>query len=136
MFFERQHMASLQDALHKAGAVSVKQAREAEAAQVLQMDVVAARSRSAVAKLEKRVGILMESTDPASFRREARKILLERPDIIHEVIQIAHQRGLKEKKEKGGTRLIANLLQLRQALSEVWTDEAKKDIVDKTFSKK
>lgn len=86
---------------------------------------------------EKRIGILRETSSPDTFRRESRKLLLQWPDLVQELLNIAHAQGMHQKKDKGGGRLIANLYQVKEALQQKGlSDEAKQALVDKLFSKK
>lgn len=129
-------MPDLRSALRNAGLLTERQFREAEAADQLQAEMTAAAIRKRENEKEKRLDILRNSNSPDQFRREARKLLLQQPSLVQQVINIAHERGMQKKKDKGGSRLIANLLQLRDTLSKNGhSDEDKMTIVDKDFSK-
>jgi hypothetical protein len=130
-------MPDLKHALRSAGLLSERQFREAEATEQIFADVNAAKLRKSESEKEKRIEILRESNSPDQFRREARKLLLQQPTLVQQIINIAHERGMQKKKDKGGGRLIANLLQLREALSKSGlSDEDRTSIVDKTFTKR
>ncbi len=130
-------MGTLQDGLRKAGIVSEKQLRETEAEVQLRAEMEAARRLAPTKEREKRLGILHKTSSPDDFRQEARKLLLREPDLVQELINIAHAQGMRDKKDKGGGRLIANLYQVREALQQKGlSGEAKQAIVDKQFSKK
>lgn len=129
-------MPSLQDALAKAGAVSVRQEREAEAARVLGVDLDAQRLTQAVKAKEKRLEIMQTTTKPAEFRYEARKVLLEEPHRIQEILNLAHECGMNKKKDQGGGRLVAQLFELRDTLGRAKTLDEEKQTVDRLFPKK
>ncbi|MDO8492820.1 MAG: hypothetical protein Q7S34_04220 [bacterium] len=130
-------MGTLQDALRDVGIASEKQLREAEAVTQLRAEMEIARLAQPTKEKEKRLGILRETSSPDSFRHESRKLLLLYPDLVQELLNIAHARGMQKKKDKGGTRLIANLYQVKEALHQgSLSDEDKKALVDKLFSKK
>lgn len=127
----------LREALLQVGLVPEKQVREADAKQILRVEMEAAQQAKPAREKEKRMGILAKTHAPDLFRREARKILLLYPDDVQEIINLAHAQGMKEKKSKGGSWLVANLYQLREALSQAGlSDEAKKAIVDRLFANK
>ncbi len=130
-------MNSLQNALKSAGLVSVKQERVADAEMQLRLEQEAAEHAKPMKEMERRRSILREAKAPDLFRREARKILLSDPEQIHELINLAHSQGMKEQKAKGGTWLIANLYQVRQAIQRSGlSQEDKITLVDRLFSKK
>ena len=130
-------MGTLKEALHSMGIVSERQFREAEAEAEMAAESTAARSAKPAKEKEKRLAILRETSSPDTFRREARKILLLSPDLVQELLNIAHGQGMHKKKDKGGGRLIANLYQVKEALRQGGlSDDMKKSIVDKLFSKK
>ena len=130
-------MGTMQDALRGAGVVSEKQFRETDAAAQLTAEMEAARKTKPAKEREKRLSILRQETSPDGFRREARKLLLLDPEIVQELLSIAHTQNMHHKREKGGTRLIANLYQVREAITKPdLSDEAKRDLADKLFSKR
>ena len=130
-------MGTLRDALCNAGVVSEKQLRESEAETQLRAEMEAARRAQPVKEKEKRLGILRETSSPDTFRREARKLLLVFPNLVQEILNIAHGRGMHKKKDQGGGRLIANLYQVKEALQQGGlSDEAKQSLVDKLFPNK
>lgn len=130
-------MHSLQDALRGVGLVSEKQIRESDAEAQLRAEMEAARQAKPAKEREKRMGILAKTHAPDLFRREARKIMLLYPETVDEIIKLAHAQGMKEKKSKGGSWLVANLYQVREALQQNGlSDEAKKAAVDRIFSNK
>ena len=132
-------MNQLRGAFGKAGLVSERQVRESNAAVQIEKELQSARLAQSAREKEKRMEILRKTTDPSQFRREARKIFLlyTDADLVLEIINLAHVQGMKEKKSKGGTWLIANLYQLREALQkDGLSEEAKKAIVDKLFANK
>lgn len=129
-------MGTLQDSLRKAGVVSEKLFSETDAARQLEAEVEAARLAKPAKEKEKRFGILRETTNPDAFRREARRLLLLAPGAIQEVLNIAHAQGMHKKRDKGGMRLIANLYEVKNALSGVSDESVKHDVVDKLFSKR
>ncbi len=130
-------MPDLKHALRSAGLLSERQFRESEATEQLLAEANAAKLRKSANETEKRLGILRESNSSDQFRREARKLLLQQPSLAQQIINIAHERGMQKKKDKGGGRLIANLLQLREALSKNGLSDADRTtIVDKNFSKR
>jgi flagellar biosynthesis/type III secretory pathway protein FliH len=127
----------LRAAFLQAGLIPEKQVREADAEQFLRAEMEAAKRAKPAKEKEKRMGILAKTTAPDLFRREARKTLLLYPDVLQEIISLAHAQGMKEKKSKGGSWLVANLYQLREALTQPGlSDEAKKALVDKLFANK
>jgi hypothetical protein len=129
-------MGTLQDALRDAGVASEKQLRETEAERQLRAEMEAARAAKPVKEKDKRLGILRTTSSPDTFRSESRKLLLLYPDLVQELLNIAHRQGMQSKKAKGGTRVIANLYQVREALQKGGlTDEAKKTLVDNLFPK-
>lgn len=109
-------MSSLQDALSQSGIVPIRQVKEAEAQQFLQRDIEIARLAKSLSLQNKGIRILGETTSPDLFRREARKLLLYNAELIQEILSIAYKQGMHQKKDKGGGRLIANLIQVREAL--------------------
>lgn len=129
---------SIRDQLFFAGLITERQIREDEARDMLQSEMEATQAAKPAKEREKRLGILRKSTDVAQFRRESRKLLLEQPDIrlVDEIIRLAHAQGMKGKKKQGGTWLIANLYQVREALEKTKNDEERRTIVEKLFSKK
>lgn len=130
-------MGTLQDAIRNAGVASEKQLREVEAETQLKAEMEAARRARPAKEKEKRLGILRETSSPDTFRREARKLLLLYPELVQELLNIAHGQGMHNKKDKGGRRLIANLYQVKGALQQdSLPDETKQALVDKLFSKK
>lgn len=130
-------MGTLQDALRSAGVVSEKQVCESQAEMQLRAEMEATLRTKPVKERGKRLGILRETSNPDTFRRESRKLLLQWPDLVQELLNIAHAQGMHKKKEKGGGRLIANLFQVREALQQSGlSDETKQALVDKLFSKK
>ncbi|MBU6388331.1 hypothetical protein KGQ72_00395 [Patescibacteria group bacterium] len=136
--FEREiFMGTLQDALHTAGVASEKQVCELQAEIQLRAEVEAAQRLKPTKEKEKRLGILRETSSPDTFRREARKLLLQWPDLVQELLNIAHAQGMHQKKDKGGTRLIANLYQVRESLQQAGlSDEAREALVSKLLPKK
>lgn len=129
-------MADLRTALHGAGFASERKLREANAADWLKRDQESARQRKIEGEIEKRKEILRNSNSPDQFRREARKLLLQHPTFVQEVLQIAYARGMQKKKDKGGGRLIANLLQIRESIGRGRnSDEAYRAFVDKILTK-
>lgn len=130
-------MPDLRSALFGAGFASERQFREAEAAERLDAEAAAAKLGKSSRERARRMELLRSDSTPDLFRREARKLLLQEPSLLQEIISIAHQRGMPSKHKQGGGRLIANLLQLREALSKSGLSDAEKvQIVDKTFSNK
>lgn len=127
----------MRDALQRAGLITERQRREADAAEELDDQMEVGRVARADRERDKRLGILKGSSSPDSFRREARKLLLNEPNLVQQILDIAHERGMQHKRDKGGGRLIANLYQVRGALDERGLSaDQKRDIVDKSFSKK
>jgi hypothetical protein len=130
-------MGTLQDALRGAGIASEKQVCESQAEIQLRAEMETALRAKPVKEKEKRLGILRETSSPDTFRRESRKLLLQWPDLVQELLNIAHAQGMHQKKDKGGGRLIANLYQVKEALQQKdLSNEAKQVLVDKLFSKK
>ncbi len=130
-------MGTMQDALRNAGIASEKQVCESQAEIQLRSEMEAALRAKPTKEKEKRLGILRETSSPDTFRRESRKLLLQWPDLVQELLNIAHAQGMHGRKDKGGGRLIANLYQVREALQQKGlSDEAKQALVDKLFSKK
>ena len=128
-------MGTLQDALRDAGIASEKQVYESRAEIQLRAEMEAAQRAKPAKEKEKRLGILRETSSPDTFRRESRKLLLLWPDLVQELINIAHAQGMHKKKDKGGTRLIANLYQVKEMLKQSdLTDKAKQALADKLFS--
>lgn len=129
-------MADLRSALGNAGLVSIRQLRESEAEAQLREEMQAAANAKSTNEREKRLGILRTTSSPDTFRKEARKLLLRHPELVQELLNIAHAQGMQKKRDKGGTRLIANLYQVKEALSQNGlSDEARQALVDKLFSK-
>lgn len=123
-------MSTLQDALCQSGIVPVRQVKEAEAQEYLDREArIAALARS-LSIQNKGIKILGETSSPDVFRREARKLLLHNVELIQEILSIAYKQGMHKKKEKGGGRLIANLIQVREAKKIGQAD------VDKLFPNK
>lgn len=108
-------MNSLQSALLKTGLIPERQAKELEANKFLQSDIEQGRIVKASSEKNKRMKILDETSSPDTFRREARKLLLNNPGLVQEILAIAYKQGMQNKKNKGGGRLIANLIQVREA---------------------
>lgn len=130
-------MGTLQDGLRKTGLVSSKQLCEQDAARFLAEEAQSSQNARPVKEKEKRLGILNETSSPDTFRREARKLLLSYPELVQDILNIAHKQGMHQKKSKGGGRLIANLYQVKDALQKNGlSDEEKKHVVEKQFSKK
>lgn len=130
-------MNDLRGALFKAGIASERQFREAEASQELAFEAQGNAQRKSAVEIERRMTILRSTGKPDLFRREARKLLLQSPSLLREIIEIAHSQGMRAKHKQGGGRLIASLLQLRDSLSKAGlTDADKVRIVDTTFSNK
>ena len=132
-------MGTLQDALRTAGVASEKQFRESDAERLLRAEMEAAKAARPAKEKEKRLGILRVTSSPDTFRSECRKLLLFYPNLAQELLNIAHgqRMHLANKKAKGGSRLIANLYQVRDALQQSGlTDDAKKGLVNKLFSKR
>lgn len=130
-------MGTLQDALRSTGLASEKQLCESQAEIYLRTEADAARNTKSAKEKEKRLGILRETSSPDTFRRESRKLLLLYPDLVQDLLNIAHSQGMHHKKDKGGRRLVANLYQLKEALQQSGlSDEAKQNLADKLFSKK
>lgn len=130
-------MGTLQDGLLKADIASVKQHREIDALRQLGEEFELARRAQPEKEKQKRLGILQATSSPDAFRREARRLLLIEPGLVQEVLNIAHAQGMHGKREKGGTRLIANLYQVKEAFQQKGlSGEDKKSLVGKLFSKK
>ncbi len=130
-------MGTLREGLRNVGLASEKQLREQDAEQLLRAEMETARRLQPTREKEKRFKILHETSSPDSFRREARKLLLAYPDLVQEILNIAHARGMHQKKKKGGGRLIANLYQVKEALQRSsLSDEAKRTLADKLFPNK
>ena len=126
-------MADLKTALHGAGLVSAEDLKKSEGRERVRAEMQAKLAQKPKDETNKPLSNLRECRDN-QFRREARKLLLLDPSLIQRVLNIAHERGLQKKKECGGTRLIANLYQLREALEGKCADEAK-SVVNKNFAK-
>lgn len=124
------------EALRKAGLIPERQGRLMEAQAMLDAEVEVGRQQRAERERQKRFDILKKSTDPASFRREARKLLLNDANLVVEILAICRSRGLQNKKEKGGGRLNAQLIQVREALRPNMSVERKREIVDELFPNK
>lgn len=123
--FRRKKMNSLQSALFSTGLVPERQAKEIEAQKFLRVDIDRGRLAKALGDQNKRMRILGETSSPDTFRREARKLLLNNPAIVQEILAIAYKQGMQTKKNKGGGRLIANLIQVREALKQGQADVEK-----------
>jgi hypothetical protein len=136
----RYTMSALRQALEKQGFKPghdvIRHEKEAEA-----RDYLAAEDRSLKAgkrdsDREKILGELSATSSVQKFRALAKKLLLLFPELIGEVVQIAHARGMREKRKEGGAALIAQLLQTRTDLSATGlSDEEKARIVSRTISK-
>ena len=130
-------MGSLREALRAKGLGDDRQYYESIAASQLQEEAAEAKRKQAVKEKERRLEILQKATSPDSFRPDARKLLLAYPEMVQEILNIAHSRGLHEKRKQGGGRLIANLYELRNALKQSGlSDEEKRTLVDKLFTKR
>lgn len=130
-------MGTLQDGLRAAGLASEKQLREEEAMQAMRQDMEATLKAKPLKEKEKRLGILRETSSPATFREEARKLLVQYPELVQEILNIAHTRDMHKKKDKGGTKLIAHLYQVKEALRRNGlSDDDKKTLVAQLFPKK
>lgn len=128
-------MGSLLEELSRNGLVSVKSVEETRATIFLQTEIGEAQKKKMVQGKEKRMEILNQTSSPDTFRREARKLLLDNPDTVQEVLNIAHAQGMHKKKGKGGTRLIANLYQVKEAIGKV-NQADKTGVVNKLFPNK
>ena len=130
-------MGTLQEALQKAGVASDRQVYETQAEMQIRAEMASTKSARPAKEKEKRLGILRETSSPDTFRREARKLLLLYPDLVQEILNIAHVQGMHHKKDRGGRRLIANLYLVKEAIQPTGlSDETKHDLADKLFSKK
>jgi hypothetical protein len=128
-------MPDLKSELLKVGLVAERQFREVTAAEKLRADMELAKQQKASRDLEKRIEILRESNAPDQFRRKSKKILLQQPSLIDEIIRIARARGMRGKKSGGG-RLMHDLLQLRSTLTGAGLPtDALVRFVEKNFSK-
>ena len=88
---------------------------------------------------EEQLKILRETSSPDTFRKEARKLLLNAPDLLPGIINIAHTRGMhkSDKKSQGGGRLAADLYQLRGAFEDQnLKGENRESLVQRLFSDK
>jgi len=129
-------MRDLRMVLHGVGLASDRQFREAEASRQLDLEAEANAYRKTAAEQDRRMEILHSSNSPDQFRREARRLLLQFPSLVQQIVNIAHERGMQKKTKQGGGRLIANLLQVRAALSKgSLSDEDRVKIVGKLFPK-
>ncbi len=129
-------MADLRTALGNVGLASVRQLREGEAGALLQEEAETAKHLRSTKEREKRLDILRTTASPDTFRKEARKLLLQYPELVQELLNIAHSQGMQKKRNKGGTRLIANLYQVKEALNQNGLlHDAKYALVDKLFPK-
>lgn len=109
-------MASLQETLRNTGRVSEGQLSIASAEIQMRKEMEDIRRAQPAKEKEKRLGILRQTSSPDTFRKEARKLLLSEPSLVQDLLNIAHARDMQKKKDRGGTRLIANLYELRGAL--------------------
>jgi hypothetical protein len=129
-------MPDLRSALFGAGVASERQFREATAAEQLDQEAAAAKARKSGNERERRMEILSSTTSPDLFRREARKLLLQDPELVQQIITIAHAQNMPKRHKQGGGRLIASLLSLRQQLSiNTLSNHERIAIVDKNFTK-
>ncbi len=129
---------SFASALHRAGLISEKRVAETTAQDILnqeehtrQLNQRAAATRTA--ERDRRLEILGRTGSVSEFRLEAHKLLLISPEDINRVVQLAHDRDLKEKPK--GSWLIANLIQLRNALAQSHGKD-EEDIIKRHFSKR
>lgn len=131
-------MGTLQEGLYKTGMITERTIRESEAEQLLRAEMREARLAKPAKERERRLGILKGTSSPDTFRAEARKLLLEQPELslLYEVLTLAHARGMHEKRNKGGGRLIANLYATREALKNVLSGVDPRAAVDKALPKK
>jgi hypothetical protein len=130
-------MGTLQTSLRNVGLISERSLRETEASVFLHQEGDTARATKALRELEKRLEIMRSTSSPPAFRREARKVLLQNPDSVHEILRIAHAQGMQNRKSQGGTWLVANLYQVREILAkQKMSYEEKTAFVDKNFAKK
>jgi hypothetical protein len=132
-------MPSMLQALGNAGLVSEKVLHERTAQEQLNEDErMRALTKKVVdgqlAERDRRLEIMDRTTSIETFRFEARKLLINEPGLIQHVINIVHDRDLKEK-PKGGV-LLAHLLQLRTALSSVEDADEKSATVKRVFTKR
>lgn len=129
-------MPDLRNALFAAGLASERQLKETEARERLEAEMDQARMAKRNRDRAKRLEILRKTSAPCQFRRQARKLLLQDPDLLQEIINLAHSRGLKKKPE--GNAMIANLLQIRNTFKYHPELQSKQRIefIDRLFSNK
>lgn len=127
----------MRDALQKAGLITEQKRREADAAEELDAQMAAGKLARAAREKEKRLAILNGSSSVDSFRREARRLLLANPNLVQQILNIAHERGMQKKRDKGGGRLIANLYQVREALQQSGLNaDEQREAVERLFPNK
>ncbi len=116
--------------------LNVRTLRESEASMHIAEEVEAGRRRKVLADREKRFAILRGNSKPEEFRREARKLMLEEPDLWEQILGIAHDRGLGSNR-KGGSAIVGNLYALRDELAKPGLKhEDRRAIVGRKFSNK
>ncbi|USN87588.1 MAG: hypothetical protein H6779_04235 [Candidatus Nomurabacteria bacterium] len=133
-------MSALREALQQKGfSASDAQLREIEEAKAVEImkeqDAQLKAGRFEVQKKEI-LDNLNSTSSIKKFRSLSRKLLLMSPDLVGDVVKIAHQRGVKRQPKQGGTALIAQLLEIRELLQKRDLTEAEKTrIVDRTLTK-
>ena len=127
-------MPDLLTALRDAGLVSAEQVSQEKNRRRKSAEKAQAAAIKKLEQPERVLKHLYDTSGAPAFRTEAFRVLVVRPDLIGKVIEIAHKNGLKTR-NNGGTRLIVDLLQLRDELAFPNSIENKRGIVRTTFPK-
>jgi len=124
------------EALRKAGIIPEHEGRLSEAQAMLDADLERERRAKTDREKKKRLDTLQSTKTPDRFRKEARRLLLIEPDLTAQVLEVARRNGLHLKRDKGGGRLNAQLIQLRDSLRPNMSVERKRELVDELFPNK
>ena len=109
-------MTSLRDALAKANVVSERTVKEAEAMEAIEREAAGqALQQRVMATQAHTLEDLKDATIIREFRDKARKLLVERPDLVNQVITLAH----RFKDQPGGKRLVWLVFSVRDQLGHV-----------------
>jgi hypothetical protein len=119
-------MADWQAALKKAGLEASPQAQAETEVEKLNLTIEKTAAKKREGEEDRRFQILHETESVSTFRREARRLLTLDWRHIHQIVNVAHDQGMKAKSPK----LIARLLDLRNNLPEIDSGRKKMERID------
>lgn len=113
-------MGSLQNQLAKVGLVSEQEVRKAKALEDMEQEAVQRLlQKKVMAKHANTLDDLRDAPTIREFRDRVRKLLVERPDLVDQVIRLAHQ----FKDQQGGKKLVWQVFSVRDRLRSVTPNE-------------